>query len=64
LKTVRYAALEYKEIVDLVHAQNAEMQSLSCDKLKFMVELENENKTLKRAMAEKVTIIETKVTKH
>jgi len=40
------------------------MQSLSCDKLKFMVELENENKTLKRAMAEKVTIIETKVTKH
>jgi len=39
------------------------MQSLSCDKLKFMVELEHENKTLKGAMAEKVTIIETKVSR-
>jgi len=54
-------ALEFKEIIGQVQTQNGELQNLACDKLKLMVELEDDNTTLKKVMTKKDAISELKV---
>jgi len=61
LEQVRGAALEFKEIIDQVQAQNIDMQEFSTDKLQVMIDLEQDNKILKKAVASKEHIIEAKV---
>jgi len=61
LEQVRGAAFEFKEIIDQVQAQNKDMQEFSTDKLQVMIDLEQDNKILKKAVASKEHIIEAKV---